>query len=962
MRTAADFALEAELLPDGVEKGRLLERAAELAELDGDRVMAFTYRYEMLNATMDCGHDAKLIGVFSWMLQAFEKEPEKLGDQESNIMWLYKWALGAALSISSVPLLKLRALFEDYERRVRDTGRSLYTVHDYRRWMEYDTGNPEKAAFHMQEMSKHPRDSHADCLACVSRGIASYYLDLGKPKRGLQALATVISGQDACAHVPLTTWPLLSVLSLLSEDDNHTRFYANAWEETLGACELTSSLHYHIHYMSRRGLAADFAHFLKIHSQPTFLGVSESHLLSSWREVDAALIRFKPHLSDLPFSGPMRVSQTETVNNWTDLAAHARRESDAGNARYDARNGNSFFTQCHHQLRQEAKTWQRQAVDMQLTPAARRIHEVSPSEQTAELPTFATFAREQLESIDPVAEWDQQAPALAGKPPGELLLILQESEDERVSYAALQELKHQHGNTTECAIGTANLLYGEPWRDYLARCLLHYRDDADALDLLLPELLKWPSDRTDYALRRLVDLTTGARRSKYIMLTARQAARANRYEEAIQLAQTAAQQPPAQSADKLQLAILLNHLYQQDISLPLLHALTEDRDASIAGLATLHRGYAYKQQESYEEAERDLLAYLDQADEPTPYANMHLAFVLRVLGRADEAVPHAEHARTETPWDTDAISEYAYCLLANGDPQAALDQFRQAYELHPDEYHLIENYAVALRNAGACKEAIPLLRKCRNLIYESDRGDLNGIIFSLAMCRLASGPSPQGRKEMRSLILTLNRYSEEALDILGNEMADRDGPAAWSRSLARMQSANPDNPLLAHARGAMLLEAGKLRQAEEVLALHVGDENCVQAYVAAISRRHGIAAALEALPLARVAQNPSGLLLRWRLQMTQQLWEGAQETLNQSRELMGDIPVVQVAQIDLQIAQKQFEPADAGLAALCEQMPDERSLLQRRTITLGALGRTENLANIEARLAALEALASEESS
>lgn len=937
MRSSVDFELEAESLPDGIEKGRLLERAAELSELDGDTSRAFALRYAMLRAQYGCAADEKVIGIFSWMARTIDREPEVRAQWTDSFMWLYKWVLNSCQRLSAIPRGKIEALHGDYERRVRALGYSLYSVYQQRMDLACYFGELDQAEDYWRQMRTHSRDDHCDCEACVPSNVSTLLRKLGRHDEAWHQYDRVICGELSCDQVPSVSWPRLAVLALNAGDESHAALYANAWSETLTRVEITYTLEDLIHYMWRRGLWGDFRHYLRVHANPTFFSVMNQ--VPIWRELDAALVRFAPHFAETEFLGPMRITDSFTVSTWAELAAKAHATVAEEDTRFDRRNRTPHFCEQHQARLERAESLQSEPVHSELTTAASSRDSVASAEEDVRSESFAEFAQRFRDEIESCYGWEDERQALAGLDALALLEIVRDGEADARSYAALRELAEHYADSVECVAATAHQIYND-WRPFMARAVLHYREDVKGLDMLLPEVLRWPSDLTDYLLRRLVELTAGAARSRYVLRTAEIAAQRYEDEQALALVEQVEKAPPTALEDQFALGQLLNHLGAPERALDLWPSILEQTSGEMYREALLGSAYTFHQLQDYAAAEDTYRTCLGMFEEPPVNLLLALTASIRQQDRPGDALPFAKRALEASDWETGAFLEIGHCQFDLAEFAEAARNYAEVYQFD-DSLEIAERYALALRYAEDYAEAATVFRTCLTMAEEEEE-PMEAFQFGLAFCMIAARPSPTGRRMMRELILGEGEFAADAFSALKEDVCERDGVASWSRVVALLLKRMPNSTKVITERAWCLHTAGKIRDAHTLLEAHRDDDQCLAQLAMLQTDRD---AALDLLPLDRVAGSPWLLFVRWDQLAALERWAEAEQTLHEVAELLGEVPSVAIRRADQHVAQEEYAKADAILDEQFERLQDLR-ILERRLVTLEALGDTEQLAAV----------------
>ena len=80
--------------------------------------------------------------------------------------------------------------------------------------------------------------------------------------------------------------------------------------------------------------------------------------------------------------------------------------------------------------------------------------------------------------------------------------------------------------------------------------------------------------------------------------------------------------------------------------------------------------------------------------------------VLKNLGQYEAAIEKFKRALRLHPNDSDALCNYGIALVESGQYEAAIEKFKQALQLHPNDFKALNNYGVALERLGQYDAAI----------------------------------------------------------------------------------------------------------------------------------------------------------------------------------------------------------------------------------------------------------------
>lgn len=102
-------------------------------------------------------------------------------DGIDQILWVYKWILGACIDYPQIPLEDCMNFFEDFKKRCLAYGYNLKPYYSNLAWL-YKYIDVDKQEQYLKEFAKLPRDGNADCAACDRNAEIDAYLKKGDLK------------------------------------------------------------------------------------------------------------------------------------------------------------------------------------------------------------------------------------------------------------------------------------------------------------------------------------------------------------------------------------------------------------------------------------------------------------------------------------------------------------------------------------------------------------------------------------------------------------------------------------------------------------------------------------------------------------------------------------------------------------------------------------------------------------
>src|SRR4051794_18949093 len=92
----------------GATQVMLAEEAVRLADRHLDERLGYEARRWLVEAAVFSGMDERAVAPFTWCLARHDRDPRKFSDR-TDLLWQYKWIVGAAIDWPQVPLERVRA-------------------------------------------------------------------------------------------------------------------------------------------------------------------------------------------------------------------------------------------------------------------------------------------------------------------------------------------------------------------------------------------------------------------------------------------------------------------------------------------------------------------------------------------------------------------------------------------------------------------------------------------------------------------------------------------------------------------------------------------------------------------------------------------------------------------------------------------------------------------------------------
>lgn len=336
-----------ETIKDGPEKIAVLEEAVRHADATGDLKLQYGAREDLVEAAYFGGAPDKAVVSYTWCLAQFDRNPGLF--DEWQLLWRYKWMINVIPEFPQIPLEQIYGMLDDMERRFRRGGYGLRSVHQYRYRIARFMGERDEAIRHYKRAQEERTDAVSDCQACRIDEQSSFHVYTGDDAMALLVARPLLDFRHFCRTVPERTFArmLLPMLRLGRREDAadfHRRGYRLSEARSHGSIEYVSD---HIVYLALAGDAPGAARLVGQH----YLSSEANHNpyerfifhRAAWLALDALAAEGEATVAlRLPPTFPLYEEggayETARLRDW-----FAARVLEAAR-RFDARNGNDYFT------------------------------------------------------------------------------------------------------------------------------------------------------------------------------------------------------------------------------------------------------------------------------------------------------------------------------------------------------------------------------------------------------------------------------------------------------------------------------------------------------------------------------------------------------------------------------------------------------------------------------------------
>jgi hypothetical protein len=221
---------DAEGLPYGVERTRKFTEAVRVADLHQDLDAGFRARQSLIQSATLGGDPNLALVEFAWCLGQHDANPDRfpmeMGNDFTNLLWMYKWILEQASEHPAISRSKLAELLTDMSRRYTERGISMRPVRKLELWSSMNMFDHDQVPAATARWLRERRDPLSDCLACDVDCEASAHLAMQDFTKAKQAAAPLLEHRMGmtCAEMPTFTYgKFLLPLSQAGEDAEANR-------------------------------------------------------------------------------------------------------------------------------------------------------------------------------------------------------------------------------------------------------------------------------------------------------------------------------------------------------------------------------------------------------------------------------------------------------------------------------------------------------------------------------------------------------------------------------------------------------------------------------------------------------------------------------------------------------------------------------------------------------------------
>ncbi|MEP7762404.1 hypothetical protein [Sanguibacter sp. 25GB23B1] len=351
----AELLRQVDLTPYGPEEIALVRAAVAVAAESGDPQLEYQTRARLNVSAKMVGDTDTLVSSFSWCLAMHDSDPTTFDldlHGPSDLMWQYKWMIGAVSSSPIFPRETIDAVLVDMAERYERAGLGQSGVLTARLDEATANGRLDDAEALRLELKRTPRDSHSHCEACTYSDDISLLALTGRDTELVTVLDELVADGFTCSDEPEHAFAVsLLPLVRVGRADDAVRAHRRSYRDSRADPERLLIVAHHIIFVALTGNAARALSMVERHlpwlAHDGLDGLAHRKALEA--VAIACTVVTADGYGDTVVSGPESPALASFFpareTPWTaeELAAAAWAAAADIGAAFDARNGNDHY-------------------------------------------------------------------------------------------------------------------------------------------------------------------------------------------------------------------------------------------------------------------------------------------------------------------------------------------------------------------------------------------------------------------------------------------------------------------------------------------------------------------------------------------------------------------------------------------------------------------------------------------
>ncbi|MBF2488836.1 tetratricopeptide repeat protein [Listeria marthii] len=199
-------------MDDNAEKVKLLEQAIASADMYNDVESAVEARELLIETCLTAGFPKKQLKAFGWLVKKWEDDNSSV--DTFDLLWDYKWISEQIATFDEISEMQIANLLEDMKVKFELQNYSLRPYYNVSTISAMWMGDVEKAKQLFDKWINTKADHLNDCRACETSAQVSYYYFIQDYEKAKETATPIINGKLACAEVPHYTYGEMALVYL----------------------------------------------------------------------------------------------------------------------------------------------------------------------------------------------------------------------------------------------------------------------------------------------------------------------------------------------------------------------------------------------------------------------------------------------------------------------------------------------------------------------------------------------------------------------------------------------------------------------------------------------------------------------------------------------------------------------------------------------------------------------------
>ncbi|ECB9821904.1 hypothetical protein FL865_10290 [Listeria monocytogenes] len=206
-------------MDDTPEKIKVLERIIAGADLYNNIDDGIEARDLLIDTCLTAGFPKKQLQAFSWLIKKWEDKDSDAYIDTEDLFWKYKWITEDIPTFSEVSETQINELLNDMKVKYEQQNYSLRPYYKVSTLAAIRMGNEDKAKAFFKQWIATKGDYLNDCSACEIQDQVHYYCFIKDFKTAKKKAKSIIEGKKSCQEVPHLTYGLMALAFLELGDE-----------------------------------------------------------------------------------------------------------------------------------------------------------------------------------------------------------------------------------------------------------------------------------------------------------------------------------------------------------------------------------------------------------------------------------------------------------------------------------------------------------------------------------------------------------------------------------------------------------------------------------------------------------------------------------------------------------------------------------------------------------------------